>query len=108
MDLYKAREPRRAAAPCRLVPPEQWHLTLAFMADVVEWRVEDIVDRLADIAARRTPFEVSMQGGGAFPNAARAKVVWCGVAGAVEQVDALAQSTRAAANAAGARPDGGR
>nr|WP_246280281.1 RNA 2',3'-cyclic phosphodiesterase [Nocardioides daedukensis] len=107
-DLDEFLEPRRAAAPFRLAPPEQWHLTLAFMADVAQWRVEDLVDRLADVAARRTPFELSLHGGGAFPDAARAKVVWCGVAGAVEQVDALAQSTRAAANAAGARPDGGR
>src|SRR5690242_15221806 len=71
---------RRDADPgFRWTTPEQWHLTLAFMADVDERRLDDMVDRLTRAAARRRPFSVVVTGGGAFPNVARAKVIYAGV-----------------------------
>src|SRR3546814_1978912 len=67
-DLDEFLEPRRAAAPFRLVPPEQWHLTLAFMADVVEWRVGDPGGRVAGLAAGLPPVGGALEGRGAFPD----------------------------------------
>ncbi|MDT0202531.1 RNA 2',3'-cyclic phosphodiesterase [Nocardioides sp. AE5] len=103
-------EPRRAAglAPFRWSAPEQWHITCAFMAEVEEWRIEDLLARLGEVASRRTPFGLGLAGGGAFPDADRAKVLWGGVTGETEALQSLATSTRSAANAAGAAPDGGR
>ena len=40
-------DPRRAAAPFRWTRPEQLHVTLAFMAEADERRVDAYVDRLA-------------------------------------------------------------
>ncbi len=57
----------------------------------------------------RTPFAVRLAGGGAFPDPARARVLFAGVetADAVE-LGRLATGVRAAASRAGAAPEGGR
>jgi 2'-5' RNA ligase len=95
----------------RWTVPDQWHLTLAFMESVADRHVEDLVERLGRAAHRRTPFELGFAGGGAFPNAGRAKVLWLGVAGhpgARTELDRLGTGTRAAATKAGAEVAGGK
>ena len=89
--------------------PEQWHLTLAFLADVADRHLDDLVDRLGRAAARRTPFAVTLAGGGAFPDPARAKVLFAGVeTDGARAGPRLATGARAAAGKAGAEVDGGR
>jgi 2'-5' RNA ligase len=104
-------EVRRAAAPFRWAATEQLHVTLAFLAEVEERRVDELTERLTRAAARRTPFETALAGGGAFPNPARARVLWAGLdlddAGHTE-LDRLAAGCRAAANRAGIAVDGQR
>jgi 2'-5' RNA ligase len=95
----------------RWTVPDQWHLTLAFMEAVAERHLDDLVERLGRAGQRRTPFELGFAGGGAFPNAARAKVLWLGVAGndaARTELDRLATGARAAATRAGAEVAGGK
>lgn len=102
---------RRAAAPYRWATREQLHLTLAFLAEVEERRLDDLVERLARAAARRTAFETAVAGGGAFPNAGRARVLWAGLdldEPARTELDRLATGCRAAANRAGIALDGQR
>lgn len=104
-------EPRRAAAPFRWSSPEQWHVTLAFLAAVPERKLDDLVERLARAAARRSGFSVRVAGGGAFPDAARARVFYAGLdldERGRSELDRLATGARAAANRAGAPPDGQR
>jgi 2'-5' RNA ligase len=102
---------RRAAAAFRWSPPEQFHVTLAFLPDVPDRALDDLLERLAGAAGRRTAFQTALLGGGAFPNAARARVLWAGldlgVAGGTE-LERLATGARAAANQAGAAVDGQR
>jgi 2'-5' RNA ligase len=104
-------EPRRAAAPYRWATSEQFHVTLAFLADVEERRLDDLAERLARAAARRTATPTRVAGGGAFPNAGRARVLWAGLdlddAGRTE-LDRLATGCRAGANRAGIPVDGQR
>ena len=101
--------PRRSADPgFRWTTQEQWHLTLAFMADVAERRIDDLVDRLTRAAARRRPFSATVAGGGAFPNVARAKVVFAGVETDGVELGRLAPGARAAVGRAGAEVAGGR
>lgn len=104
-------EPRRSAAPFRWAGIEQFHVTLAFLAEVEERRVDDLCERLARAAAKRTAFETALVGGGAFPNARRARVLWAGLDldehGGTE-LDRLATGSRAAANRAGINVDGQR
>jgi 2'-5' RNA ligase len=112
-DLAEFLAPRQEAEPgFRWTVPDQWHLTLAFMAEVADRHVDDLQSRLARAAARRSPFEVALAGGGAFPNPARAKVLVAAVEparldGQVE-LGRLATGARAAATKAGADAEGGR
>jgi 2'-5' RNA ligase len=108
-ELEEFLAPRREAAPFRWTVPEQWHLTLAFMEQVPERSLDDLLDRLTRAGRRRTPFTLSVGGGGAFPGVARAKVLYAGVEGApeaLEELSRLATGARAAAAKAGASVDG--
>ena len=104
-------EVRRASGSFRWSSADQFHVTLAFLADVEERRVDDLSERLARAAAKRTGFETAIAGGGAFPNAARARVLWVGLdleeTDRIE-LDRLATGCRAAANRAGIQVDGQR
>jgi 2'-5' RNA ligase len=104
-------EVRRAAAVYRWAPAEQLHLTLAFLAEVPDRKLDDLVERLGRAAARRTAFEVAIAGGGAFPNVGRARVLWAGLdldqQGRIE-LSRMATGARAAASRAGVPVDGQR
>jgi 2'-5' RNA ligase len=110
-DLDAFLEPRRDAASFRWTGIDQVHVTLAFYADVADRRLDDLVERLDRAAGRRTPFDTAITGGGAFPDARRARVVWAGLdldeSGRTE-LDRLATGCRAAASRAGVAVDGQR
>ena len=104
-------EVRRSAAPFRWASAEQFHVTLAFLAEVEERRLDDLVERIGRAAARRTSFDTRIAGGGAFPNAGRARVLWAGLEldeSGHPELDRLATGCRAAANRAGIAVDGQR
>lgn len=112
-DLAEFMAPRQeAGAGLRWTTPEQWHVTLAFLGNVQDRHLDDLVNRLGRAAARRTPVHLAIAGGGAFPNPARAKVVWAGVdaggATPAEEVRRMATGARAAGAKSGAGEDGGR
>ncbi|MFT4008995.1 MAG: RNA 2',3'-cyclic phosphodiesterase [Nocardioidaceae bacterium] len=109
-DLDEFLGPRREAGrELRWATREQWHVTLAFMAAVPERSLDDLIERLARAARKRTPFTARLGGGGAFPDAARAKVLYAGVrADDPEELRRLAVGARAAATKAGAEVGGGR
>jgi len=121
--------PRQEAEPgFRWTSIEQWHLTLAFLPRVLDRHLDDLADRLERAARRRTPIELAIAGGGAFPDPSRAKVLFAAVDptssadirgglgevavdGAVEgaeELRRLATGARAAATTAGIETDGGR
>lgn len=110
-DLGDFLLPRQEAEPeFRWTVREQWHITLAFMASVEERHLDDLVERLGRAAARRNPFALQIAEGGAFPNPARARVLFAGVdVGAPhEELRRLATGARAAANKSGAMTKGGK
>jgi len=104
-------EVRRGAAAYRWATAEQFHVTLAFLADVPDRKLDDLVERLGRAAARRTAFAATLSGGGAFPNVRRARVLWAGLdlgrSGRTE-LARMATGARAAANRAGVMVDGQR
>lgn len=105
--LEEFLEPRRASGTFRWSAVEQWHVTLAFYPDVAEHRVEDLVTGLEAAAGRRRAVAATVTGGGAFPHAAAAKVVWAGLETDDDaELARLATGCRGAAAPAGARVDG--
>jgi RNA 2',3'-cyclic 3'-phosphodiesterase len=110
-DLDAFLEPRRASAAFRWALPEQFHVTLSFLAAVADRQLDELVERLERAGKRRTQFDTRITGGGAFPNVGRARVVWAGLDldehGATE-LDRLATGARAAASRTGIPVDGQR
>lgn len=75
----------------RWVPPEQWHLTLAFYGEVDESKVDKLQEGLARAAERTRPFGIRLATAGTFPKqAARARVLWVGLDGEVDAMRRLA------------------
>jgi 2'-5' RNA ligase len=113
--VHAADELDDAVAPLRQSWPglrwtgrDAWHLTLAFLGEVTEPACARLVPRLERAAARHPRLPMSLGGAGAFPGAARARVLWTGVRGEPCPLAALAASVAAGARRAGAPPAEGR
>jgi len=89
----------------RYAPREKWHITVAFLGDVEDDRRCDIEAALASACADRRPFEVVLDHIGAFPSAARPRVVWVGSSTAQRGFDGCATAVRSAFQALGFRFD---
>lgn len=98
----------RAGLPAGLVRwarPESLHLTLQFYGEVERARVPGLQAALAAAAAQAAPLTLNLAGLGAFPNPARARVVWVGVAGDLEALRAVQAAVEAAGRPLGFTPD---
>lgn len=87
-----------ALAGPRTSPPDQWHITLAFLGEVS--RADVLYDGLRAAAARTQPFELHLAGGGVFR---RARVVWAGVDGELGALSRLAADVQEVCRDAGVR-----
>ena len=104
-ELSAAVEPIRAAAPeLRWAGRESWHLTLAFLGEVDELVLPPLTSRLGRAAGRHPDQDLAVAGAGAFPSAARARILWAGIDADQRGLAALAASVAAAARRAGAPP----
>ncbi len=103
-------EPRREHKDedVRWASEENWHITLAFLGEVPERKTDELEERLERAARRRPAMRLSLAGGGAFPNAAEARVLWTGVHGDRTALSRLATGVRASANRAGVEVAGRR
>lgn len=107
-DLDAFLEPRReAGAGLRWTDRDQWHVTLAFMADVPERALDLVVEGMGRATTGHSPLTLRVEGAGAFPEVYGARVLWAGVESAPEVLPALARAVRGAAGHAGADPRGG-
>lgn len=70
---------RERAEGVRWVRPEGFHLTLKFLGNVPESKVEEIKGVMERVARDWVPFTVEVEGAGAFPSLRRARVLWVGV-----------------------------
>lgn len=85
--------------PGRYVPPEQYHLTLAFLGEVPAKRLPALEEAMLDAVRGTPPFELRLAGIGRF-----GPVLWRGVE-ACPALDAVAERLRAALLADGFMPD---
>jgi 2'-5' RNA ligase len=70
---------RGSRGPVRWVRPEGMHLTLKFLGDTNEDRVESLVQAVSGTCRNIMPFPISVTGAGAYPNLRRPRVLWAGV-----------------------------
>jgi 2'-5' RNA ligase len=80
----------RGVGDVRWVTPEQLHLTLKFLGNATPAQAAELAGRLREIANIFSRFVVEFEGLGAFPNPARPRVVWLGVARGASELAALA------------------
>ena len=108
-DLSEFLQPRQEAGPdLRWALPEQWHLTLAFLPEVAERHMDELLERLQRAVTRRKPLDLRLVGAGAFPHPANAKVLWAGVEHEGQELMRLAGGVRAAGAKSGSAVGGGR
>ncbi|MFC7489326.1 MULTISPECIES: RNA 2',3'-cyclic phosphodiesterase [unclassified Knoellia] len=95
----------------RWTPPHLWHVTLAFMADVQERIVDEVIDEIAGVAIQHQPIPLQLSGAGVFPSVADTRVVWMDVSsdasGGLGDLEHLALGVRRACGRIGASPAGG-
>jgi 2'-5' RNA ligase len=78
-DIHAAAAPLRdAGLPLKWVDPDAVHLTLKFLGNVAEGRLSELSEALDRACAGMRGFSVAVGGFGAFPSAARARVIWIG------------------------------
>ena len=78
--LWAAAAPLRALdVPVRWLPAPALHLTLKFLGETPEGRLEQLGAALDEVVTGVRSLPVTVEGFGAFPNAAHPSVVWAGV-----------------------------
>lgn len=72
------------------VKPENIHLTLKFIGEIDERKLENIKTGLKKVMREYSPFRLSFAGVGGFPNLRRPRVIWVGVKEGKQTVISLA------------------
>ncbi len=91
MRLFVAVEVPGAAG----APAAPAHLTLRFLGEVGPERVGGISERLTAVARDHPPFEIRIEGVGAFPNRRAPRIVYVGVTQGATRLGTLAEAVRA-------------
>ena len=79
-ELDHAVDALRPSLPgARWVPRENLHLTVSFLGEVADERVDSIVAALREGLAASASFIATLAGSGAFPSTRRARVLWAGL-----------------------------
>ncbi|ABL87749.1 2'-5' RNA ligase [Pyrobaculum islandicum DSM 4184] len=86
------REVLRLGLDIKLVEKENLHLTLRFLGEIPQSRVNDIVKSLTTI--RFSKFKIALSGLGVFPDLAKPRVLWIGVSKGLENLVNLANIVR--------------
>lgn len=77
--------------PLRLVPVEKIHITLKFLGDMDEAKVQPISDLLGAKAKSTSAFDIKLNGMGVFPSPRRPNVIWVGVIAPASLLDLQSQ-----------------
>ena len=100
---------RRAAGSAggriRWAGAAQLHLTLRFLGDVPEAALDGVARSVREAASAGRPLDLEVRGAGAFPSARRARVLWLGLGGEVDQLGSLVADLGARLERTGLPPE---
>lgn len=99
----QARLAQRLTASVRWVKPEGIHLTLKFLGNVQQHRVNGIEAALSQAAKGSAPLALALQSLGAFPNQRSPRVIWVGLEGDLDALLALQEAVDRGLEAMGFR-----
>jgi 2'-5' RNA ligase len=94
-------ELKRSGADAGWTRPEGIHLTLKFLGEVPESKIEEIKNAMVQAAEATSRFRLEIAGAGAFPNPKNPRVVWLGVSGDIDKLSALQGSVEESMTAMG-------
>ncbi len=85
---------RASGADVKWVEPSNLHLTLKFLGNIEENQIEPLVLSLSKESSIRgmVPFQVQLEGLGAFPRTTNPRVIWVGVNQGEKELTELAQA----------------
>lgn len=90
----------------RWTRPEGRHLTLKFLGNVDDDRVDEICEALASAAAGHSSFQACFEDVGGFPNLRRPRVLWVGIGEGAEPMGVLATDIEGALEGLGFEVEG--
>ena len=97
-----------SARAVRWTRPESIHLTLQFLGDVAVMRLQMVKMAVAQGCQQTQPFHLETGGLGVFPTLRRPRIIWIGLEGDDEAMDALTRlqtSVSSALTRIGYKPD---
>jgi 2'-5' RNA ligase len=77
---------KRCKADVKLVEPENFHITLKFLGNVEEDKIEEIEGIMRECFANIEPFKVTLKGTGIFPNQRKLRVIWIGIIDNIKEI----------------------
>ncbi len=72
------KELKRLKLDAKFVDPKKTHFTLKFLGDTPHASLEKIQNTVEEIAKRHSPFSISIDAFGAFPNFRAPRILWVG------------------------------
>ncbi|MFH0847213.1 MAG: RNA 2',3'-cyclic phosphodiesterase [Chloroflexota bacterium] len=93
-ELIRLVERLRASSSnsVKWVDPRGIHITLKFLGSVSSSRIDGIIKAMEESSNTVSPFQLGVTHLGAFPSLSRPRVVWVGLSGELEKLQALQKS----------------
>lgn len=82
-------ELRKSNADVKWVEPENIHLTLRFLGNVEEKKLEDIKRILERVSEKHPRFSMELSGTGCFPKMSLPRVIWIGIEKGKEELSKI-------------------
>lgn len=82
---------KKSGANVKWVKPGTVHLTLKFLGDVPEGRIQEIENALKGVSGKFPPFSMTLGQVGVFPDWKYVKVIWVGIAEGAQDAQELAK-----------------
>jgi 2'-5' RNA ligase len=73
------RDLKRITQAVKWIRAENIHLTLKFLGEIEDKKIEQIKERLPDVNKSTSPFIITINGFGCFPDKRRPRVFWLGL-----------------------------
>jgi len=93
----------RTGADLKLVKPENVHITMRFLGNIIPPMVDSIYEAMQQVSF--SPFDVEIRGLGAFPKLQYARVIWAGIRKGAEQLIEIFNQLEPRLRKLGFRPD---
>ncbi len=90
-------------ADLKLVEPKNIHITLRFLGNISQSMVEKVYEGMKKVEFK--PFEVKIQGVGAFPNMRYPRVLWAGIREGADQLRSIFNQLEPQLRSLGFAPD---